>query len=66
MGKSVQNLLWHRSTRCEASNCAEVARTPRGVLLRSSLRPRDVLELSRDQWTGFLESLCGDDYRDRA
>jgi Domain of unknown function (DUF397) len=49
---------WHKSTRCDANSCVEVAVLPNVVAIRNSTDPDGpVLSFSPDVWRGFVESI---------
>ncbi|WP_212827512.1 DUF397 domain-containing protein [Polymorphospora rubra] len=49
---------WHRSSRCEAHNCVEVAYRSGQVLVRNSQYPDGgVLEIEPGSWTTFCDAL---------
>lgn len=53
-------LVWRRSTKCEAGACLLVATTPAVVLVRDGKDPDGpVLSFDPDAWTAFLVSLRG-------
>jgi len=59
------DLSWHRSTRCTASSCVEVAATRTTVYVRDTKDPdREPLEFTHDQWEDFTEGVRRGDFPD--
>lgn len=56
---------WRRSSRCDSSQCAEVARTASGVALRNSTTEQVILPLSVGAWRGFIDGLKHGDFDGR-
>lgn len=57
---------WRRSSACEASACVEVAHTGDVVLVRSSLRPDVVVEVTGVEWSAFLSGVRAGDFGEEA
>jgi len=55
-------MVWKRGQRCEASQCAEVQDTGKGVEIRSSLRPGVKVEMTYEEWHAFLASAKAGDF----
>lgn len=50
---------WRRA-KCEGGACAEAVSLGSSVLVRSSLRPDDLLAVSPDGWRDFVARVKGD------
>lgn len=55
---------WRRSSTCEASACVEVKHAVDVVLVRSSLRPDVVVELTGAEWSAFLAGVRAGDFEE--
>lgn len=54
---------WRRSELCADGACVEVmVKGDDEVLLRSSLRPTEVLSLNADEWSAFVERMVRGDF----
>jgi hypothetical protein len=55
---------WRRSRTCGDTACAEVMFKRDGgeVLIRSSLRPAEVLTLTADEWSTFVKAAARGDF----
>ncbi|MGI5246445.1 DUF397 domain-containing protein [Dactylosporangium sp. CA-139066] len=51
--------VWVKSSRCDASNCVEVADMGPEILIRNSLFPAgDVVGVSRRDWGAFVAAVA--------
>ncbi len=57
---------WRRSSACEAGACVEVAHAMDMVLVRSSLRPDVVVEVTGAEWSAFLAGVRAGEFGERA
>jgi Domain of unknown function (DUF397) len=60
MMQETQNsgLIWRKATSSEAGGCVEVAQTEEVVFIRDSKHPEElVLQLSRANWSAFLQAV---------
>jgi len=53
---------WRRSSRCDSSQCAEVARTASGFALRNSTTQQVVLPISSSAWQVFIAGVKHGDF----
>ena len=54
---------WRRSSRCEATQCVEIAQFSEHVMLRDSADPAGpTLTFSRVEWEGFAASVRGGEF----
>lgn len=47
---------------CESNACVEAQAAPGGVLLRSSLTPEAVVDLTREEWVAFVAGVKAGDF----
>jgi hypothetical protein len=60
----LEHANWHKSTRCDANSCVEVAVLTNLVAIRNSTDPDGpVLTFSPDAWRGFVRSIRAGDLR---
>ena len=52
-----QELTWQKSSRCQSSDCVEIAQTSDGVLVRNSADSRTVIRYSRAEWQAFVRGV---------
>lgn len=52
---------WVRAS-CDSSACVEAQPVPGGVLLRSSLMPEAVVDVTREEWAAFVAGVKAGDF----
>jgi uncharacterized protein DUF397 len=57
---TLHGLAWRKSRRCQNGECVEVATWGNRVLVRTSLEPHRILEISLSQWEVLIGSLLAD------
>jgi hypothetical protein len=57
MAHDLHDERWTISSRCDASNCVQVAFGPQGVAVRSSARDDPRLVFHPDDWRAFIALL---------
>ncbi|BCY12467.1 DUF397 domain-containing protein [Actinoplanes sp. L3-i22] len=60
-----RDLVWRRSSYCEASACLEIAFDGDDVLIRNTERPDEVIVATRGEWRGLVAGIrdAGDSAR---
>ena len=48
---------WRKSSRCDGSNCVEVAQLGNGVAVRDNARPENQLVFDRGSWHALMQDL---------
>jgi hypothetical protein len=59
-------LTWQKSSRCQSSDCVEIASADGYVILRSTAQPRRKVRYTLDEWRVFVEGIRAGDFRDLA
>ncbi|MEV4536075.1 DUF397 domain-containing protein [Asanoa sp. NPDC049518] len=54
--------VFRRSSRCEASNCVEVATAGDGAILRNSTAPDTQLTFEAASWRGFIAGVAAGEF----
>jgi hypothetical protein len=54
--------IFRRSSRCEATNCVEVATVSEGAILRNSTAPDTRLAFDTPSWSGFIAGVAAGEF----
>jgi hypothetical protein len=54
--------VFRRSSRCEATNCVEVATVSEGAILRNSTTPDTRLAFDAASWRGFIAGVAAGEF----